>query len=288
MAFVCEHWRPLTGAAGLHIGLLALLAFAAWQWPRSQPPVQLAIEGVVVDAKDVPAARDRPQAATPPVTIPEPSPPEPVPQKVDDSLQQEEAAEAERLARERTELERTQQREREDAEIKAAEAKAAEAKRSEQEEQHERDAVEARRKAEAAEKERKELEAKRKQEAKAAADAKQQAAREAELRRSLAAEEEASEVARSGVVDEYRRMLIAAIERNWNRPPSARAGLECTLHVTQAPGGTVIDVRVGTCNGDQAVRESITNAVFRASPLPPPPDARAFERRLEIVFKPTE
>jgi len=108
------------------------------------------------------------------------------------------------------------------------------------------------------------------------------------LRRSLAAEEEASEVARSGVVDEYRRMLIAAIERNWNRPPSARAGLECTLHVSQAPGGTVIDVRVGDCNGDQAVRESITNAVFNASPLPPPPDARAFERRLEIVFKPTE
>jgi len=55
MAFVREHWRPLTGAAGLHIGLLALLAFAAWQWPRSQPPVQLAIEGVVVDAQQRPA-----------------------------------------------------------------------------------------------------------------------------------------------------------------------------------------------------------------------------------------
>jgi colicin import membrane protein len=60
------------------------------------------------------------------------------------------------------------------------------------------------------------------------------------------------------------------------------------LYVTQAPGGTVIDVRLGTCNGDQAVRESITNAVFRASPLPPPPDARAFERRLEINFEPRE
>ena len=31
MGFAREHWRPLTGAAGLHIGLLALLAFAAWQ-----------------------------------------------------------------------------------------------------------------------------------------------------------------------------------------------------------------------------------------------------------------
>jgi colicin import membrane protein len=58
--------------------------------------------------------------------------------------------------------------------------------------------------------------------------------------------------------------------------------------VTQATGGTVIDVKLGTCNGDQAVRESIANAVYRASPLPAPRDPRAFERRLQIVFKPTE
>jgi hypothetical protein len=50
----------------------------------------------------------------------------------------------------------------------------------------------------------------------------------------------------------------------------------------------VLDVRIGSCNGDAAVRESITNAVFRASPLPPPSDPRAFARRLEIVFRPTE
>jgi colicin import membrane protein len=95
-------------------------------------------------------------------------------------------------------------------------------------------------------------------------------------------------VARSGVVDEYRAVLAQAIERNWIRPPSARAGLECTLFVTQATGGTVVDVKLGACNGDQTVRESIVNAVYRASPLPAPRDPRAFERRLEIVFKPTE
>jgi hypothetical protein len=50
----------------------------------------------------------------------------------------------------------------------------------------------------------------------------------------------------------------------------------------------VLDVRLGSCNGDAAVRESITNAVFRASPLPAPADPRAFQRRLEIVFRPTE
>jgi colicin import membrane protein len=58
--------------------------------------------------------------------------------------------------------------------------------------------------------------------------------------------------------------------------------------VTQAQGGTVLNVRLGACNGDAAVRESITNAVFRASPLPAPADPRAFQRDLEIVFRPTE
>jgi colicin import membrane protein len=81
---------------------------------------------------------------------------------------------------------------------------------------------------------------------------------------------------------------VQTIQRNWIRPARARAGLECTLYVTQASGGTVLDVKLGDCNGDAAVRESVTNAVYRSSPLPAPRDARAFERRLVIVFKPTE
>jgi colicin import membrane protein len=58
--------------------------------------------------------------------------------------------------------------------------------------------------------------------------------------------------------------------------------------VTQVPGGEVTNVRVGTCNGDQAVRDSIEAAVYRASPLPPPPDPALFERNLELTFKPTD
>jgi colicin import membrane protein len=123
---------------------------------------------------------------------------------------------------------------------------------------------------------------------KAAAAAKARAAKEAALQRELEAEEAGEALARSGVVDEYRTLLIQTIERNWNKPVSARAGLVCTLNVTQAPGGTVVNVTIGDCNGDEAVRQSVVNAVYRSSPLPPPRDARAFERRLVIVFKPTE
>ncbi len=118
-----------------------------------------------------------------------------------------------------------------------------------------------------------------------------QAEREAELRRSLAAEEEEAAggaVAQQGLIDEYRAALVQAIERNWIKPVTARSGLECVLLVDQAQGGTVLGVRIGGCNGDEAVRESIVTAVHRASPLPLPRDPRAFQRRLEIVFKPTE
>src|SRR5436853_214715 len=66
----------------------------------------------------------------------------------------------------------------------------------------------------------------------------------------------------------------------------ARRGIQCVLNVTQVPGGEVTQVSIGECNGDQAVRESIEAAVYRASPLPPPPDPALFDRNLKINFKP--
>jgi colicin import membrane protein len=282
--FFQEHLRPLAGSAGLHVVLLALLAGAALHWSSEQPPVELAIEGFVTELPPAKPATQVGRAPASPAPKPVEVPPTPVEPVVEppEERRAEEAAAAERAAlaeREQRQADEraARQREAQEREAQREREQAAEAKRRAAED-------EARRKAEAAE-------AKRQAEAKAQAaerEAADRAARESELQRMLAAEEEAAALARSGVVDEYRLVLQQTIQRNWIRPPSARAGLECTLYVTQAPGGTVVDVRLGTCNGDQAVRESITNAVFKASPLPPPRDARAFDRRLEIVFKPTE
>jgi colicin import membrane protein len=272
------------GAAGLHLVLLVLLAGAALRWTTEQPPVQLAIEGVVVDASDLPrsvlAGKPLPEPVPPAPekeAVPVQEPPRPDPKAAEEARAAERAAAEARAAREQVAAEKRQ------AEV--------ERKRVADEAARKQAAAEAERKRVAAEADAKaqaEAVRKREEQEKAAREAKLQSEREAELRRQLAAEEEAAAVARSGVVDEYRALLIQAIERNWIRPPSARAGLECTLFVNQAAGGTVIDVKLGTCNGDQAVRESITNAVYRASPLPAPRDPRAFERRLQIVFKPTE
>jgi len=277
--FVREHIRPLAGAVGLHVLLFALIAATAWRWSSSRPPVPMAIEGVAIDERSLPKdlAGPRPAPAAPITPAPEPVAPvpaTPAPTPPDDT------AEPQREAELQAERERAAEAAREQTALEARRAEDAERAR-----QQKVAAEEAARKAAEAEAERRkaaEDAARRKETA-------EQQAREAELQRRMAAEEEeAASVAASGAVDQYRAELEQAIERSWIRPPSAQPGLVCTLYVTQAEGGTVLDVRLGSCNGDAAVRESITNAVFRASPLPAPADPRAFARRLEIVFRPTE
>ncbi|HXW09537.1 MAG TPA: cell envelope integrity protein TolA [Steroidobacteraceae bacterium] len=296
--------RPWLGSAALHVAFVVVLIVAAYNWRSDPPPQQLAIEGDVVRYEDLPPSvrsgkpLREPQPTPPPEAPPEPAPtpPEPAPQPPPEPeaaklTAEREAAEALKVEQARLAAEREAEQQRA-AELE--QARAAEARREQEAEalaarQRAAQEAEARRKAEE-DKQREALAAKARQaeQEKAAREAKARAEREAALQRELASEEEREAFARSGVVDEYRTLLTQTIERNWNRPDSARAGLKCTLHVTQAPTGMVMDVRIGECNGDQAVRESITTAVYRSSPLPAPRDPRAFQRQLVMVFKPTE
>lgn len=130
--------------------------------------------------------------------------------------------------------------------------------------------------------------AKQAEDAKRAADAKAKAEREAELRRQLAEEEHVSAVEASPARAQYIARLASRIQNAWIKPPSARAGLDCIVNITQLPGGTVANAVVSQCNGDAAARQSIENAVYRASPLPPPPDPALFERNLVIHFHPED
>lgn len=129
---------------------------------------------------------------------------------------------------------------------------------------------------------------------KAAAEAKREADdrakkdREAELRRQLADEEHVSAVESGPLRDKYIAMLRNKIQNAWIKPSSATAGLSCMVEVTQVPGGEVTGARVTQCNGDAGVRQSIENAVYRASPLPDPPDPALFERKITLRFVPDE
>ena len=81
-------------------------------------------------------------------------------------------------------------------------------------------------------------------------------------------------------------MVAQAVERRWKRPLSARDDLLCQVIVRQTPAGVVLSVKVTSCNGDAAVRQSVENAVMNASPLPTPSNPRLFQAELPFNFRP--
>ena len=120
----------------------------------------------------------------------------------------------------------------------------------------------------------------------AAEEARRQAEAQAELARALAAEEEARQRELDEAMDQYVRLIHNRIQQNWIPPANVQAGIQCTVHVTQIPGGDIVNVSVGQCNGDDAVVRSIENAVWGASPLPTPSISELFDRNLEVIFRP--
>ena len=271
-----DRWLSIVLSLLLHGVLVAVLVYGWLVFRQSQPPKPtLAIEATVVESRAVPGAARQPPQPPPPAPAPQPpaqpqvepvGPPEPTPEE---------------LAR----REQALKEQKEQAEHEAQ--KAAEEKQAEEQSKAE-EARLAQERADAERKAREEAEAKKRAEEKVKreADERDRAERQAELRRNLEEEERATAARTSGALASWESQITARIQRAWLRPPSARQGTECVLYVTQVPGGEVTSVRIGTCNGDQAVRASIEAAVYRASPLPPPPDPTLFERSLVITFKP--
>lgn len=262
-----DRWVSVTLSVLLHAALLAALAYGWLLFRRPpRPAPTLAIEAHVVDSRSVRGlVQPAPQPAPPPQAPPEPvGPPQPTPEELAQREQQREQEEAAAAEQQRAAEQRAA------AEAAAAAAAAAEAR------------------AAGERKAREEAEAKKRaaEEKAHQAEAQEQAQREEDLQRDLAAEEEAKKARAGPALASWQSQIAAKINREWQRPPTARPGIECMLNVTQVPGGEVTEVTIGACNGDQAVRESIERAVYRASPLPPPPDPALFDRHLRIDFKP--
>lgn len=257
---------PVGWSIALHAALAGLLVFGLNLRSREPEAVILPIDAVVVDDALLQAAGQR---------------------RRDD-----ERAAAERQQRAAQELERRREQEQQEQQERQAE----EARRAEADA---RAAAERRQQAEVAAKEKAAADAKRKAEqaaeAKAAAEKKRLAqearerdAREAELRTRLAEEEARAGAGFQSLKASYVRAIQAHVEQRWYEPPGVAQGLSCTIVVRQIPGGEVVGMKFGTCNGNAAVRQSIETAVRNASPLPPPPEPSLFEREVELVFTPKE
>jgi colicin import membrane protein len=113
-------------------------------------------------------------------------------------------------------------------------------------------------------------------------------AREADLKNQMQAEEKLDALESGPAEQEYKNSIIARITRAWVRPASAQPGVTCSVSLTQIPGGEVTHVTVQGCNGDEAVRQSVQTAVYKASPLPTPPDPALFDPNITVTFAPDQ
>lgn len=278
--FLSEYWKYLIGAVFVHLLIAGIVALTVMTTSHRAVVPMLAIQAVVVDRSllEAPARRERER------------------KQAAERRRQEEERQKQEQQRQQQESEQKAQREAEEAkqaeaqQRKQAEA-AAEQARQEDAQRQQRAAAE-RQKREQADRDRVADIQRRQREAeerrRAEADRQAQTLRENDLQRQLAEEEGRQQAANAGLLNQYVALLQQQIVRNWNRPASARPGIQCKVTVNQAPGGMVLKVEIGECNGDAAVRQSIEAAVYRSSPLPPPPDQRLFERTLIFWFKPAE
>ena len=300
LEFAREHALTLLIAGALHAALIAALIVGLPSRPPvpevgTRVPVQAvavsesalrAVEQRRAEAREAELSRQRAEAEQ---------------QRQAEIRLQREREEAEQ--RTRAEAEQRVQAERQAREQRAAEErrKAEEARRAEEARKVEaarqaeeaRKAEQARREAEAraqaeAEARRKAEEAARVEAAKKAAEQRAQAERQAHLAAQIAEEQRRMDLQGSAEFGAWIGAIQDQVTRHWNRPPSARPGLECEVRVSLIPGMQVVNAEILRCNGDEAVRRSIIAAVERASPLPRPSDPALFERTIVFVFKPQD
>ena len=260
---------PITMAVIVHAlvfgGLVVVFDFVQ----PSRPQVPLAIEATLVTE----------EAMLPPPVAEEPEPePEPLPEPDNSAEERERLEEEKRLADLRAEQERIRVQQEEDR--RRREAEEAERKRREEEEVERRRAEAERKRLEEIERQRAENERLRRE------------AEEAELRRRRQQEIEAEEQRLAAMqADDVTRWIFALnnhISRHFIPPASVPDNLECVVDVRIVPGGTVADVSIGRCNGDDAVRRAVDAAIRKASPLPEPDNPSVFRRDLRMTFKPEQ
>ena len=284
-----DRWLSIGMSVLLHGTIIGLLAYGWWRYEHRPVTPSVSVDARVVDAQaltGIGAARQpapQPEAPPPPppkAVSPPQGPPAPTTAQELALRARAAAAEAEHVAAAEAERQRLK-KQRAAAQAEAlAKARAEARMRAEAEKR-----AQEKRALEHAEKlaEQRRLALQRKLAAERAAAAR--AARIAQLRQALAEDAQSNakmRAATAGWVSEVTQRVEAA----WIKPPSAGQNLSCIVHVTLVKGGAVAGASVGRCNGDEAVRESIEAAVYRASPLPPPPDPALYSQELNFVFAP--
>jgi colicin import membrane protein len=251
----------------LHVIVFGSLIFAIDFRDRTIPVVPLAIQATLVTDN----------AVVIPPRVEEPPPPQPEP----DTSEQDRirAEEQKRLEDAQVEQERLNRIKRAEEEAAAERKRLAEAEQRRKDEEARKE-----RERQAAERKRQEDIERQREENRRQLAAEAEAARLAELQ----AESNRLEAMQANAKAAYMYAIQSRVMNRWVRPASATVGMECVANIKQLPGGEVVSVSIGQCNGDSAVRQSIVAAVQNASPLPSPADPSVFEREIRLTFRPEE
>ena len=81
----------------------------------------------------------------------------------------------------------------------------------------------------------------------------------------------------------YINAINAAISANWNRPPSARRGMEVVLQVELFPNGELNTVNVVESSGNDAFDLSAEKAVKAVQKFSVPDNAELFEKNFRVL-----
>lgn len=135
--------------------------------------------------------------------------------------------------------------------------------------------------------EKKAQEALRQQQIKEAAEAQRLVEEEARLARETQARQ-AAELAR--VVDEYKARIQAKIRRFIVLPPDLPPSAQTEFDVVLLPSGEVLAVKIKRSSNHKAYDDAVERAIYKAQPLPLPPDPALFSkfRELSLRFRPGE
>ncbi|OUS06044.1 protein TolA [Gammaproteobacteria bacterium 42_54_T18] len=92
-------------------------------------------------------------------------------------------------------------------------------------------------------------------------------------------------------IDTYSALISQTVRRYWNRPPSARNGMQVKLKIRLLPGGELNSVSISRSSGNAAFDRAAVNAVERAGDFTVPADSEIFDkhfREFSMLFNPED
>jgi colicin import membrane protein len=275
--------RALALALVVHVLCVALF-FVGLFWTQTSRPVSLPgpviqAELVGISAAPTPKSASRPKPAAPKPEPEPPKPPEPKPEppaepQRNDQADREKVAEISQAKADLAERAQEERKRQEQVRLEQEQREARERQKQLEDVKHQLEAAEKKRKLE---------------EAKLAQLQDLQKSKPAKPVSQAVPDADQARTGTNGQDDSLEAQYVAAIQNavtnSWLRPDSAQTGLRCTIHIVQIPGGDVIGVQIGSpCNADPVARNSIEQAVKRASPLPFKGYEKAFKRDINFNF----